>query len=251
MAFIIVINTLNRLDEACQYIKLVVILFCRKEIYMLIQKINTFNTQRFQAKSAVNQQPKSYMSNVRSNSMGDTVSFGINLEPKLLSKEVNVLLGKAINKIETEQKTILASLNAPIKALAQKTDLTNLNISEFKAKDLENIGLIKRMADGTVINFNKILSTVTNKEELLIKINKEDSHNVIKIQENCLEQIKSNKKGVELNNAFYNDQTTEKQMTMLRYGSNRVSESITNPETSKGIQIMNSDLETALTNLLG
>jgi hypothetical protein len=219
---------------------------------MLIQKLNAFNTQRYQARGINNnpQQP-SYMSNVRGNLKQDTVSFRMNLEPKLLSAEVNQLLGKAIAKLESEQKSILESVNAPIKALRERVGVSNYNIPLVEPYTVEQLMLTKSFDDGTVIKFSKKFDNLIKQEVVFIESTDRDYMNVIKIQENCFEQMMAGGgKGVIINNAFTNVDTTPAQRNSLRFNSYK-EENVTDPSKSKGIKILNQDITTLLTKLLG
>jgi len=221
---------------------------------MLIQKINSFYNTKNQANSVRNQQP-SYMSNIRGHLMADTVSFQrLNLEPKLLSPEVNQLLGKAVAKLESEQNAILEAVNAPIRALKKRTDIAKINIpDEMKQATVDDLTLLAPFENGGLIKFSKGFSEKTGKDYVIVESTDKDYWHYIKIQENSLEHMKTGGgKGVIFNNAFTNSETSEAQKSALRVNKKELKEeNVSDPALSKGISELNKDLTTFLTKLLG
>ena len=219
---------------------------------MQIQRINSYFNSRNQTNAVGNPQ-QNYMSKINSNRMNsakmtDSVSFGISLEPKLLSAEVNELFRTALKKFNSEQKIILENLNKPIQELLSRKNIANLPIKEFVAKDVEGMVLSKTLDDGSIVQFSSKFLTNSNTDSILVKVINGDKVTSIKIQENCIEELVSNKNEVILNNAYTNSETTLVQLLGLRTKVNK--EKVVDPQTSNGIKDISDDLKAALSALL-
>jgi len=221
---------------------------------MQIQRINSYFNSRSQINAVGNPQ-QNYMAKINSSrmntsNMGDTVSFGMDLRPKLLSKEANLLLGDSIQKIVARKKEILEAINAPILALKKDNGVQlKQEINVFPSSIVDDLSLIE-VADGTKITLKHTPKSSDISEYVYIKSQKGDDWSEYKVQENCIEVFKFEKaKGVTLSKAYISEDTTLKQKDAIRTGAK--TEMISSDVLPEGIKSIDENLIVALKTLLG
>lgn len=221
---------------------------------MQIQRINSYFNSRNQIKAVGNPQ-QNYMTKINSSrmnnlNMGDTVSFGMDLRPKLLSKEANLLLGDSIQKIVTRKKEIFEAINAPILALKKDNGVQlKQEIQVFPASIMTDLSL-NEVANGTKVTFRHTPKSGEISEYVYIKSQKGDDWSEYKVQENCIEAFKFEKaKGVTLSKAYINEDTTQKQKEDIRTGAK--TELISSDILPEGIKSIDENLIVALRTFLG
>lgn len=221
---------------------------------MQIQRINSYFNSRNQIKAVGNPQ-QNYMTKINSSrantaSITDTVSFGMDLRPKLLSEEANILLGDSIKSIISKKREILEAINAPILALKKNSRVQlKEEIQVFPASTVTDLSLSETL-DGTNVIFKHTPKSHESAEYVYIKSEKGDDWSEYKVQENCIEAFNFEQgKGVTLSKAYINEDTTLNQKKAIRIGAK--TEMISPDILPDGIKTIDENLITALKILLG